>query len=396
MAWKMVDVGRFIDPRFGPDPYFKRVAGRAECSDKHLEYMFRIVWPLIASYRKVIVAQKAMTTYTALGMFAVGDRDLNHLGAGHVLYEDFPGKGKTILAGVPAIVLGASFGGMVVGEERRRAFYGRVQADPEKTPTDYTGNRMIDIDAEGKRYFRLVPGPAFADIQLIDEVNRLSADTMSILLEILSEGTLTIFDKTYKVNPFVLFTMNPIETEGTRKLLEALTDRIMFKITGEWFCAKHFADILERTNEYKRIRGELQQVCEMTTVHEIREFFHESIYVDPDVRQNVFGRFAEISNDPHRFGFLQSLEDQFKDRVVRSGLSGRGVAHWEGAAKTLAAFRYRDYVIPEDALKVLLPVLRHRMRFTPGALEFFTDLWRFPEKSAAIDRIILQLIREAW
>lgn len=383
MAWLASAVQRFIDPDFGPDPYFERIAGKAECNEQHIEYMFRIVWPLIASYRKVIVAQKAMTTYTALGMFAAGDRDLEHLGAGHVLYTDYPGKGKTLLAGIPALVLGGT--------------YGRLQGDPEKVPTEYTGNRIIDIDEQGKKYFRLVKGPAFADIQLIDEINRLSPDTMSALLEGFCEGRITIFGERYKVRPFGLLTMNPIETEGTRKLIEALLDRIMFKITGEWFAAKQFADILERTSEFKKIRGMLKQVCSIDTVHEVRDYFFENIYISREIREGRVGHFAEISNKPHRFGCLTDLRDKFGGEIIKSGLSGRGVAHWEGAASTLAAFRYRNFTLPDDFLKVLIPIARHRLKFAPGVLEFFTELWDdCPDTDATVDKIIRQLIKEAW
>lgn len=383
MAWSMGAVERFIDSDFGPDPYFERVAGEAECEEKHIEYMFRIVWPLIASYRKVIVAQKAMTTYTALGMFAAGDRDLDHLGAGHILYVDYPGKGKTLLAGVPAIVLGGTCG--------------RLQGDPEKTPTEYTGNRIIDVDENGRKFFRLIKGPAFADIQLCDEINRLSPDTMSALLEVFCEGHITIFGERHKVRPFGLLTMNPIETEGTRKLIEALLDRIMFKITGEWFAAHQFADILERTSEFKKIRGTLKQVCSIDTVHEIREYFFNNVYVSREIRENYIGHFAEVSNKPHKFRCLMNLRDKFGGDVVKSGLSGRGVSHWEGAAKALAAFRYRNFTLPDDFLKVLLPISRHRIKFAPGVLEFFTELWSdCSDTDAAADKIICQLIKEAW
>ena len=124
MAWTESQAQRFANPDFGLDPYFKRVAGRIECSEKHLEYMLQVVWPLLSSYRLVIVGQRAMTTYTTLGMFAVGDRDLDHLGAGHVLYVDYPGKGKTLLASVPAIVLGGTFGHLQGDPEKIRALSG--------------------------------------------------------------------------------------------------------------------------------------------------------------------------------------------------------------------------------------------------------------------------------
>lgn len=383
MAWSESAVQRFVDPDFGPDPYFRRVAGRAECNERHLEYMFRIVWPFMASDRRVIVGQKAMTTYRTLGIFAVGDRDLRFLSAGHVLLSDYPGKGKTLLAGVPAMVLGGT--------------YGRLQGDAELTPTDYRGNRIIDLDDRGKKYFRLIKGPAFSDFHLVDEVNRLSDDMMAAFLEVLCEGRITIFGQTEDVRPFVIMTMNPIETEGTRKLGWAFLDRIMFKLTGEWFTAKHYADILERTSDFKNIRRGLKQICNVQTVHEIREFFHETVYVDREIREGRVGRFVEISNDPYRFGYLQDISKVFGGKVILSGISGRGVNHWEGAAKALAAFRYREYATESDFLKVLLPIARHRIRFAPDVLDFFTEKWQdCPDTDATADKIIRQLIKEAW
>ncbi|MBI2446362.1 MAG: AAA family ATPase [Parcubacteria group bacterium] len=389
MVWTESQAQRFASPDFGLDPYFKRVAGRAECGEKHLEHMLRVVWPLLASYRLVIVGQRAMTTYTTIGMFAVGDRDLEHLGAGHVLYVDYPGKGKTLLAGVPAIVLGGTFG--------------HLQGDPEKMPTEYTGNRIRDIDEQGRPCWKFMAGPALCDIQLIDEANRLSPDTMSAFLEVLCQGRITVFGERHSVNPFVIFTMNPIETEGVRKLVEALLDRTMFKVTGEWFTAKQFADILERTNDYKKIRGMLKQVCSINTVHEIREFFHENIYVSREIREKFAGRFAEASNDPRRFELLKDLHRQWNNDkdggevIIKSGISGRGIAHWEGAAKVLAAFRYREYATENEFRKLLLPITRHRIKFAPGVLEFFTDKWPdCPDTNATADKIILQLAKEAW
>ena len=384
MAIKVSDANPYIDPYFGPDPYFEKLIKTACCSPRHLEYMFRIIWPLLASYRKAIVAQRAMTTYTALALIAVGDRDLDYLGPGHVLYVDYPGKGKTLLAKIPALVLGATFS--------------RFQGAADMQPSDYTGNRIIDIDEQEKRIFRWIQGPATSDIQLIDEVNRNTARTLAALLERFGEGKVTVFGKTYSFLPaFGLFTMNPIETEGTFALPEALLDRIMFKITGEWFSAVQFAEISERTDGYGELRHEFKQVCAIETIHEIREFFHKEIHVDSALLQKQMGHFAEVSNDPHRFGYLNRFEKICGDRpVIQSGFSGRGFVHWVGAARAMAAFRYRDYVLPEDALKVLLPVLRHRINFVKGALSLLTTELELRDTTQTTDVVLKALIREAW
>ena len=383
MGMKVSDADKYIDPYFGPDPYFEKLIKTASCSERHLEYMFRIVLPLLASYRKVLVAQKAMTTYTTIGHFAVGDRDFDYLSAGHVLYSDYPGKGKTLLAKVPAIVLGGTFG----------RFQGAVDAQP----SDYTGNRILDTDEEGRKIFRLIRGPAFADKQLADEANRNTPRTLGAFLEPLSEGQVTVFGESFPVRPFVLFTINPIETEGTFALPEALLDRIMFKLTGEWFTASDFAEISNRTDQYYRVRAELKEVCGVDTVYEIREFFHREVYVDQTtLREKRMGHFAEASNDPHRFGYLKRFEDMFGAPVIRSGFSGRGFAHWVGAARVMAALRYRNYVLPEDALKVLLPVLRHRVNFEKGALHFLTSELQLRDTTETTDVVLKALIREAW
>ena len=368
------------DLDFGSDPYFD--PKKVKCGPEHVKIMQRVAWPLIASYRKVLVSQGAMTTYTAIGMFAVGDADLHHFGAGHVLYVDKPGKGKSLLAGVPAIVLGGTAS--------------RFQGTSDNLPSDYLGNRIIDLDENEKRFFRLIKGPAFADIQLLDEINRNSPRTMSAFLEVIGEGGITIFNETHSVNPFVIFTMNPIETEGVYPILEALLDRIMFKITGDWFIAKEFAEIDDRASNFDVLSGSLKQVCGTATVREIREFFHKNIYVDPELKEKRMGLFAEISNSPHKFGCLEKLSAKFGSPIILGGLSGRGFRHWVGASKTMAAFRYREFVIPEDAQKTVLPVLRHRLFFAPGAVKFITEEFKLRDSDEAVDFIIKTLIKEAW
>lgn len=387
MAVTMSDVSRLVDQDYGLDPYLdtKEIDKNLRYDDwatakQHLEYMLRIIWPLLYSYRQIVVGQRAMTTYAGLGLIAAGDRDLDHLGAGHILYEDFPGKGKTLLAGVPAYVLGGTFS--------------RFQGVPDSLPADYLGYQYPDYDKDGKKTFKFERGPAFADIQLIDEVNRNHPRTLSALLQVFGEGKITRYGTTYKVNPFGLFTDNPIEVEGegTYSIPEALLDRIMFKITGEWFIAKQFAEIDERTSHFDKLRGQLKQVCAIGIIHEIREFFLKNIYIDPELREKRMGRFAEITNDPHRFGYLKSLSDE---PIIRSGLWGRGFVHWVGASKALAAFRYRSFVTPDDALKVLLPVLRHRIVFAKGIIAGLSRKLKL-DKNETIDFTLNQLIREAW
>ena len=109
MTGVVIDRGKaeeLVPKGFELDPYFPKEG--ASCGEEHVRHMVNIVSPLVQSFRKVIVAQKQMVSYTALGLFSVGDRDLDHKGIGHVFYIDYFGKGKTLLAKVPASVLSGS------------------------------------------------------------------------------------------------------------------------------------------------------------------------------------------------------------------------------------------------------------------------------------------------
>ncbi|MDO8561029.1 MAG: MoxR family ATPase [bacterium] len=378
-------VAQFVDSDFGPDPYFERYLSRGQvsCTNRHIEYMFRIMWPLLSSYRKIIVAQKAFTSYTALAPVAPGDRDGTYIAPGHVLFVDFPGKGKTLLGSIPAVVLGGRFT--------------RFQGAFDNLAPDYLGHRYPDFDANGKKIYKLEEGPAFGDIQLIDEINRNTEKMQGHLLPVLAEGKIILAGQIYQRQPFAIMTMNQIESEGVNPIIEALADRIMFKLRGEWFTAKDFSEIGERSARFGELRGELKQVCDISTIHEIREFVLKQIYVDPDLRQNRMGRFAEISNNPQRFGYLAQYSKHLDGApILKSGLWGRAFTHWLGAAQALAFFRYRDYVLPEDAKKVLLPIMRHRVVFAPGVVRRLKNVFGYIDQEETIDRILSDLIKEAF
>jgi len=383
MAWSESAVERFVDPDFGPDPYFKRVAGRAECSERQIKYMFRIMWPVLTSYRKIIVAQKAFTSYTAMAPIAPGDRDGTYIAPGHVLYVDNPGKGKTLLAGIPAVVFGGRFT--------------RFQGAADNLTADYLGHRYPDFDDNGRKVYKLEEGPAFGDIHLLDEINRNTEKMQGIMLPVIAEGKIIIANQVYHKKPFAILTMNQIESEGVYPIIEALSDRIMFKLRGQWFTAKDFAEIGERSVHFDELRRELKQVCDISTIHEIREFVLKEIYVNPELQEKRMGRFAEITLDPYRFGYLKWYAKQLNERpLVISGMWGRAFTHWLGAAQALAMFRYRNYVTEDDARKVLMPILRHRMVFDQGSMRRLKNLFNHTHIDDTIDKVISDLIKEAF
>lgn len=385
LALTLSSVSHLIDQDFGLDPYFSRylAQGRVSCTERQIGYMFRIMWPLLAQYRKFIVSQKAMVSYTSMAPVAPGDRDGEYIGPGHILYEDFPGKGKTLLAGIPAIVLGGTFG--------------RFQGAPDNMSEDYLGRLVPVIDQAGNRVFKFQEGPAFCDFQLLDEFNRNKEPIQGVVLPVLGEGKIILVDGITRITPFAILTINQIEHEGVNPIIEALADRIMFKIRGQWFGAKDFADIDDRSTQFDELRRALKRVCDVSTIHEIREFVLKEIHIDPDFKEKRMGRFAEICNDPRRFGYLRWYSDQLDGRpIILSGMWGRAFTHWTGAARALAMFRYRDYVLPEDARKVLLPILRHRVVFARGVIRKFQGIFRHADQGDTIDRILMDLIREAF
>ncbi|MDP3645845.1 MAG: AAA family ATPase [bacterium] len=376
------------------DPYFPNRG--VSCGEEHLKYLLQVVWPLLQAYRSVIVGQGSMTTYTLLGMFAVGDRDPDHMGSGHVFYLGLPGTGKSLLAKVPQKVV--------------HAITKRIQGTVDLLPADITGSNMVQIDnVTGHRKLEFIKGPIFANILLFDEASRTPARGLSGLLESMSEGQVTVNGVTYPADPFVIATGNPIESEGVHKLPDALLDRVMFQTLARPFTASDYKQILKRTRTfYKTI---LPEITDYSKVVEARNFFHETIHVSAEI-EDFISNLAEVINSVDHSGLLTDLRAKLKltadEAIIKPGsmiVSGRGVAHLEGAARALAALRYRNYLILADVHKVLLPVIRHRTHFTPNALSSLTrgevrseltEQFGRSGKTEMSEYILAEIIRTAW
>lgn len=368
----------FLPEGIPMDPYFS--PEKSHCSEEHVRRMLQGPWPIMHTLKQCIVGQPSYITYTVLGLFGVGDRDIGYIGKGHVWLIDYFGKGKTLLAKIPAEIIGATSS--------------RIQGGPDMLPADILGNRIIDFDDSGKRYFRLIVGPAFAAIQLYDEINRFSPRALAALLEVLGEGTITIAGETHKVAPFAILTSNPAETEGVYITPPALDDRIQFQIRGAEFTAEIFTQIMRKTRSFFELK--LPKMCDMKDIEETRRFFHETIYVSPEV-DSFIGEIIERLNNASKYSpFIRRLEDEIEGRVLHSCLQGRGSVHLEGAARTLAAFRYRDFVTPSDYYKVFLPVVRHRAMFAPNVLPYLMAVWRHRDALETKDHILNNLLQEVW
>lgn len=368
-------------------------------SEEQLNHTLRYVYPAMYCCRELIVAQSALVTYTTAGLFGTGDRDPHHLGAGHVHFEGSPGTGKTYLGTTPRRIFSSDFG--------------RIQCVADTIPADVLGSRIIDFRRDNdpsvgldvslvgdnpselkqmalviareiarnnqQKFFKLIKGPAFSDITLYDEMNRMPERSQSAMLESLSEGQITLFGETYPVNTFAIFTTNPFETGAVVDPGKALRDRIMFTIYAEDFVAEDYAEILKRTQHAEDI--ELPVLGTMDDVKKARRFFHDAIAVS-DENRLFMGAILERIKRPWQFpGIVRHFEENPKTQLLatlfssreREGqiigaVEGRGVTHLEGAARMLAVLNYRPYVTQNDIWKVLIPVCAHRMDFAPSLL----------------------------
>lgn len=253
---------------------------------------------------------------------------------GHVLIEDLPGVGKTMLARALALSMDLSFS--------------RIQCTPDLLPTDITGVSVFD---QGKAEFRFRPGPIFSHILLVDEVNRATPRTQSGLLEAMGERQVTADRETIILERpfFVLATENPIEFEGTFPLPEAQLDRFLMRLRMGYPNPTQEMEILSRLEAEHPI----SRLKPVVNREEVLEFINvkKSVYMEESLRAYLVGIINKTRTH--------------KD--LRLGASPRGSIALFDAARVLAAIRGRDFVIPED-LKYLAPfILAHRVSVTSEA-----------------------------
>jgi MoxR-like ATPase len=255
---------------------------------------------------------------------------------GHVLFEDVPGTAKTVLA--------RAFAASIEG-----ATPSRIQCTPDLQPTDVTG---LSIYNQRERDFEFRPGPIFANVVLVDEVNRAMPKTQSALLEAMAEHQVTVDGSTRVLpDPFLLIaTENPIEYEGTFPLPEAQLDRFFLKTALGYPSTDEELQIVEEQRHGHPLRR-LQPVLSVEDVHAMREAV-TAVYVDPLLSRWIV-ELVRTTRD---------LEE------VAVGASVRGSLALERAARAWALLDRRAYVVPEDIERLFAAVLLHRIIFRPTFL----------------------------
>jgi MoxR-like ATPase len=254
---------------------------------------------------------------------------------GHVLIEDVPVVGKTVLAKTIARSIGCSFK--------------RIQFTPDLLPGDVTG---VSIFNQGTRVFEFRPGPVVAQIVLADEINRATPKTQSALLEAMEERQITVDGETHDLPmPFVvLATQNPIEYEGTFPLPEAQLDRFLLRISLGY--PVHMEEIAVLQNQMTgHPLSRIEQVVDVSELVEAQQFILENVRVDPLILEYMVA-MAEATR---------------RHDEIYLGASPRGTLGLLAAARAWAAIAGRDYVLPDDVKALAEPVLAHRLIVSPAA-----------------------------
>lgn len=257
------------------------------------------------------------------------------LAGGHVLFEDIPGVGKTLLVKALAKAVQGTFS--------------RVQCTPDLLPSDILGFSVYNSQS---KEFEFRPGPIFTTILLADEINRTTPHTQSALLEAMAENHATIDNNTYPLDNhfFVLATQNPIEYEGTYPLPEAQLDRFLFRLQIGY---PSFDDeLLLLLDKFEKVLDNLNEVLNSYEIEEIKTNV-ANVFVSPEVASYA----------------LQLVSATRSHAAIQLGISPRGSLSFIQAAKAYALIHGRNYVTPKDLQDLVPYVFSHRLIFYDRSLK---------------------------
>lgn len=279
---------------------------------------------IVENVEQVIIGKRPEVQLTVLGLLCQG----------HMLIEDVPGVGKTVLAKSLSKSVGCSFK--------------RIQFTPDMLPSDVTG---VSIFNQKTSEFEFRPGPIHAQIILVDEINRATPKTQSALLEAMEERQVTVDGHTYLMeSPFmVLATQNPIEYEGTFPLPEAQLDRFLLRIKLGYPSKKDEITILDR-QQFVHPVDEISQVVSVEELRVVQSAVKE-IYMDELVKEYIVEVVRQTRVHPE----------------VYLGSSSRGALAMYRLSQARAALFGRDYVLPDDVKALAEPALAHRIIVGPAA-----------------------------
>ncbi len=279
---------------------------------------------VVSNVEHVIVGKTSVVQLTVIGL----------LSRGHLLIEDVPGVGKTMLARSLARSLDCSFG--------------RIQFTPDMLPSDVTG---VSVYNQATGSFEFQPGPIMSQIVLIDEINRATPKTQSALLEAMEERQITVDGVAHPLpKPFmVLATQNPIEYEGTYPLPEAQLDRFLMRISLGYPALQDEIEVLDRQQFHHPVE-DLEPVASVEELLEAQEEI-KRIFVSPAVKEYIVR--------------LVHATRQHSD--IYLGASPRGSLTLYRTSQARAAMLGRDYVLPDDVKFVAPFVLTHRLIISPSA-----------------------------
>lgn len=277
---------------------------------------------LINEVEKVILGKRDMIQLTVAALLA----------GGHVLFEDIPGVGKTMLVKSLAKAI--------------QSDYKRVQFTPDLLPNDILG---VSIFNSENQQFEFRPGPIFTSVLLADEINRTTPRTQAALLEAMSENHVTIDNQTYALSPhfFVLATQNPIEYEGTYPLPEAQLDRFLFRLHIGYPAFQDELALL--IGQRQQSLNQIQTILTSQEVTALKQMV-DQVFVD-----NQVARYA-----------LQLVQASRNHNAIDLGISPRGGIAFLKGAKALALTEGRTYVTPQDLQRILPAVFGHRLLLKGG------------------------------
>jgi len=297
----------------------------AEGKGTEVSALVQVVEQVQDRIQHVIVGQHNMIELLLAGLLADG----------HILIEGVPGVAKTLTAKLLARLIHAKFS--------------RLQFTPDLMPSDVLGTNIFSPQTAS---FQFKPGPIFANMVLIDEINRAPAKTQAALFEVMEERQVTVDGVTHKMQyPFmVIATQNPIEHEGTYRLPEAQLDRFLMKITVGYPTLEEEVRILSMHNE-----SAIADI--LAEVHAI---------VTPEVLAHAREEVSRIHIEPKLLEFIAKIVWETRnDKSLYIGASPRASIALLRVSKALSVLRGRNFIIPEDVIYAAPAVLRHRISLTP-------------------------------